>query len=90
MQEATEDFVLQSSSVTDASFTTMMTLIPGVTYQFKITARNAVGSSMPSEVLSVLAARIPDQPTNLENVESITNAYQVGLTWSEDFYSGGS
>ncbi len=58
--EATEEFVLLTSSVTVTSYTTTMTLIPGVTYQFKITARNAVGSSMQSEVLSVLAARIPD------------------------------
>lgn len=69
---------------------TSVPLISGVIYSFKTSSRNSVGSSVESEAISVLAARIPDQPAGLANDETITTAYQVGLTWSDDFYSGGS
>lgn len=37
-----------------------------------------------------MAAKPPDDPLNLANVPEITNAYQVGLTWQEGAYNGGS
>jgi len=83
-------YIQLESSVATKYYLTSVTLISGVTYSFKITARNSVGSSVYSEALSVLAARIPDKPVSLANDESITTAYQVGLTWSDDFYTGGS
>ena len=67
-----------------------MTFIPGETYKFKVTARNTVGSSQESAVLSVIAAKVPDAPVNLSNMPEVTNAYQVGLTWAEGPYNGGS
>ncbi len=51
IQQGTEDFNLLSAAVTVNSYTTTINLIPGVTYQFKITARNAVGSSVQSETI---------------------------------------
>ena len=53
------------SGVTLTSYTTTVSLTPGVTYSFKVTARNTVGSSSESEILSVLAAKLPDAPINL-------------------------
>ena len=67
-----------------------MTLTAGVTYKFKVTARNSVGVSPDSEVLEVLAAKLPDAPVNLVNLPEVTNAFQVGLSWEEGAYNGGS
>ena len=49
-------FVLLAQKVTNTYFTTSATLTPGVIYEFKLTARNSVGSSDYSAILSVLAA----------------------------------
>lgn len=46
-----------------------------------VVAHNAVGESLSSAEISILAAKIPDAPINLLNVAGITNAYQVGLEW---------
>jgi cellulose 1,4-beta-cellobiosidase len=40
--------------------------------------------------LSVLAAKDPDAPLNLQNAPSVTTAYQVSLTWDEGAYNGAS
>jgi hypothetical protein len=65
-------------------------LTPGVTYEFYVTARNTVGSSLQSDNLAVLAAKLPDAPINLANVPGDTTAYQIGITWEEGPYNGGS
>ena len=52
-----------------------MTLVAGTTYKFKVTSRNLVGSSEFSSVLEVLAAKLPDAPTNLANDPLVTTAY---------------
>jgi len=54
-----------ASAVTDTFYVTTPTLTPGVTYQFKVTARNSVGFSSESELLTVLGAKIPDAPLDL-------------------------
>jgi len=72
------------------SYVTSVSLTPGTSYSFKVTARNSVGSSEKSTALSVLAATIPDAPINLANDPTVTNAYQVGLTWNVGKYDGGS
>ena len=55
-----------------------------------MTALNAVGTSLDSQVVSILAAKLPDAPVNLANVQAITNGYQVGLVWQDGAYNGGS
>jgi hypothetical protein len=40
--------------------------------------------------VSIRAARIPDAPINLSNVPEVTTAYQIGLSWNESPYDGGS
>ena len=47
---------------------TTVGLTAGETYQFKVTARNAVGDSGYSEVVSILAAKLPDSPINFLEV----------------------
>ena len=55
-----------------------------------MTARNSLGSGLQSLPVSILAAKIPDAPINLANVEAFTTAYQIGLIWTEGVYNGGS
>ena len=52
--------LLLVEKLTSSYFTTTATLTPGVTYSFKVTARNTVGSSDYSSVIAILAAQIPD------------------------------
>lgn len=40
--------------------------------------------------MTVLAAQIPDAPTNLANVAEITDSDSIGLTWSAPVFDGGS
>lgn len=69
------------NSGTSLEYTTSPNLTPGTTYSFKITAENDAGSSILSDPVSILAAKIPDAPLNLNNEPSVTTAYQIGLTW---------
>lgn len=43
-----------------------------------------------SQAVSILAAKNPDAPINLANAPEVTSAYQIGLTWDEGVYNGGS
>jgi hypothetical protein len=65
-------------------------LSAGITYAFKVQSRNSVGFSSDSTELSALAAKLPDTPITLVNDPATTTAYQVGLTWSDGTYNGGS
>jgi hypothetical protein len=40
--------------------------------------------------VTILAAQIPDNPTDLANVEANTNANSIGLSWSAPVFDGGS
>ena len=88
--QGTDSFVLLDGAVTDQFYLTTVTLTAGTTYKFKVTARNEVGSSLDSEVVEILAAKLPDAPINLANVPELTTAYQVSLSWEEGAYNGGS
>ena len=84
-------FFLLENFLQATSHTTSITLTAGTTYQFYVTATNAVGTGTPSSILSVLAAKIPDAPLGPYNDAAVTSGYQVGLTWSTDgTYDGGS
>ena len=64
-----------TTGVTTEYYVTSVVLTAGVTYQFKVSARNSVGSGSYSEAISILAAKIPDAPLNLSDIASVTNAY---------------
>ena len=38
----------------------------------------------------ILAAQVPDAPTQLANVVETTNANNIGLTWRAPVFNGGS
>lgn len=67
-----------------------MALEKGVTYAFKIKARNTVGYSLFSEPITILVAKQPDAPLNVANVPGLTTAYQVGVYWTNGTYDGSS
>jgi hypothetical protein len=88
--QGTSTFVELESSVTTQFYLTSVTLSAGTTYAFKVQARNTVGFSSDSSELSVLAAHLPDTPVSLANDAGSTTGYQVGLSWSDGAYNGGS
>jgi hypothetical protein len=51
--------------VTIKSYTTSNPLVEGNFYSFKVKARNAVGFSDESAVISIKAAQKPDKPLNV-------------------------
>lgn len=53
-------------------------------------ARNLDGSGGYSTEVTILAAQIPDAPTDLANVIAITSADSIGLVWSAPVFNGGS
>ena len=55
-----------------------------------MTARNTVGDSNMSEIITILAAKQPDAPLNLAEVPGLTTAYQIGLIWIDGVYDGAS
>ena len=49
-----------------------------------------VNFSDDSDPISILAAQIPDEPTSLENVASLTTSSSIGLSWVAPVFDGGS
>jgi hypothetical protein len=45
---------------------------------------------LDSDVLLILSASEPFAPINLANVPGVTTGYQIGLTWEDGAYDGGS
>lgn len=57
----------------------------------QIIAFNSYGDSNPSTLGNgAIIVLIPDAPLNLVNDASVTNAFQIGLSWSEGLSNGGT
>jgi hypothetical protein len=82
--------VLLAADLTVREYQTTASLTSGELYTFYVSARNAVGEGQLSESLSVYAATIPDAPLAVANVPGLTTGFQVGLTWQDGSYDGGS
>lgn len=65
-------------------------LSAGVTYRFKVESRNAYGYSQLSSELVVVASSAPDAPKNLANLSAVTSSTQIGISWTQGSYNGGS
>jgi hypothetical protein len=65
-------------------------LTPGLRYLFKVEARNVINYSVFSTAVTILAAQVPDAPTDLADRPSITLANQIGLKWVAPTFNGGS
>lgn len=70
---------LAGSLVGIYSYTTTISLTPGVTYSFKVASRNSVGYSEFSTTLAVLAAQLPDQPTA---VATTAGSNEIIISWN--------
>lgn len=79
---------LASTDAFTLSFVKSTGLTTGTAYSFKISAHNSVGESdKSSPALTVIAAKVPDTPTNVALV-SATSAY-IEFSWAAP-YNGGS
>ena len=79
--QATSTWIPLATGITTLSFTTTNPLVEGTTYKFKVEARNVVGYSATSTEIAILAAKLPDAPTNLLNLPLITDQTKIGLSW---------
>lgn len=73
--QSTGNYVLLQDGITDREFVTTTSLTAGALYSFRVSARNQVGEGGQSEIISIYAATVPNQPVNLSNDASETNAY---------------
>jgi hypothetical protein len=87
-QLASVDFIVYQSNITALPYT-VLGLEPGITYTFKVEARNLVGFSAYSATVDILAAQVPDKPTGLADVPTITLATRIGLVWIAPEFNGG-
>lgn len=87
--EFESDYTVFSEGVVLTSHT-VIGLTPSYRYYFQVEARNLVGYSAKSAEILVLAAQIPDAPTDLANVPEVTTANQIGLKWLAPVFDGGS
>lgn len=66
--------------MTQRQYTTIIDLVEGNTYSFKVKARNTVGFSLESSVTSILAAQIPDQPVLETRMSDLAD--EVVIEWT--------
>lgn len=59
------EFYELTENVIGSYYLTTFDLVPGANYDFKVQARNSVGYSLESNVVTIKAARKPDPPTNV-------------------------
>lgn len=62
-----------------------MQLTAGVTYQFTVAARNIIGYSQESVIISIIPAQMPNQPS--PPVVVLSGSF-INITWSTPFNQG--
>ena len=62
----------------------------GLSYQFRVYARNNVGLSDVSTAISIIAATVPSIPLSLLRDSANTDSTQVTFTWSAPSSNGGT
>ena len=76
------ELVGSPSQLTQTTYTVSDSIVPGVTYRFKVKAVNKWGSGIFSDVLQVLAASIPEtiSPAPTTSVDSLSG--DLVITWN--------
>lgn len=87
---ASNVWVVLDENEVNAFYQTTVALVAGETYAFKVTARNAVGSSDYSAEIQILAAKEPDAPISLAEISGLSTATQIGFSWQDGAYDGAS
>ena len=92
--DGTNSVVLSAASCTIPIATLMaapFNLPWGSSIYAKLTATNIQGTTPESPVGNgAIILTFPDTPTSFTNVPSITNGYQIGLTWTKGVNEGGT
>jgi predicted phage tail protein len=70
---------VQVATVTTTFYSIANDVLPGITYQFKITATNNLGTSLQSAVGAALAASVPAQPAAPTLLSQ--DSTQITITW---------
>lgn len=81
---AATDFVVLESNIVGLAYTATPTLM-GVTYRFKVAARNLMGYSIKSGSVSILAAQEPNKPS--KPVTTLVGE-NVVITWTAPLDGG--
>lgn len=81
-----DEYVVLDDTVTSTSYTTTVALTTGANYKFKVQARNTVGYSADSNEAIIMAAKIPDVPTDVATL--FADGY-IRISWTAP-YNGGS
>lgn len=84
--DSDNSFTELASSIILEHYTTVVSLVAGANYKFKVQARNAFGYSLWSDELIIRAAEIPLSPVS---VYTIVDGDNVNINWTPD-YDGGS
>jgi hypothetical protein len=84
--ESDDSFEILISNYQVEYYTTVVVLVPGENYKFKVQARNAVGYGSFSDEVTIRAAKIPEMPIQVATQVDVDN---IIITWTPD-YDGGS
>jgi len=76
--QSINNWIVLDTNVTTLNYTTKVVLTIGATYQFRVEARNTVGFSSQSSILTILAAQVPDKPAAPITISLNSN---VVITW---------
>ena len=87
--QGTGTWITLASAVSTLTYT-KTGVSAGVTYKFKVQARNAVGLGAQSSEFSIIAATTPGLPTALIRDEVNTSKTQAAFTWTAPASNGGS
>jgi titin len=81
--------VVESGSITTYSITLAdHGISAGESYGIRVSALNDVGESQASDSVHIIAAQVPDAPTNL--ITSAASDVSVTIEWQDPSYDGGS
>lgn len=81
-----EEFTKLEDEYTTKSYTTMIDLVAGKQYKFKVTARNIIGTSDYSAPMTIRAGAKPSKPTKVtttENIDPNGLTDGVSISWEE-------
>jgi hypothetical protein len=84
--QGSDDFIILASNIVEREYTAT-SLYSGVTYKFKVKARNSVGYGDLSQEIAILAAQIPDIPN--APTTTISDRWNVVIDWTAP-YNGGT
>jgi hypothetical protein len=84
--ESANSFVVLVEGLTVEYYTTIVALVDGENYKFKVQARNAVGFGAFSSEVVIRAAKVPEMPISVQTSVELSS---VVISWTPD-YDGGS